>query len=122
MALYSFLFDSTTMIISNNDFHVLKTISICQRKEYSSWTCFIGTHSHGVFVTYIFSPDNILLFSEYDFLFLFVFLLFFRRSRNCFLLDDTERVAQTKPCDPQHKHFLLHTFHQVISALSSFVN
>ena len=100
--------------ISNNDFHVLKQFRSASVKSIVHGL--VSSEPHGVFVTYIFSPDNILLFSEYDFFFFSFSSCFSGVLVIVFLLDDTERVAQTKPYDPQHKHFLLHTFHQVISA------
>ncbi len=51
--------------IWKNDFHVLNKISICQRKEYQSCTCPIGTISIGVFVIYTLIPLSRLLRAEY---------------------------------------------------------
>lgn len=52
---------SLHLSILKKDFHVLNKISICQRNEYKSWMCSVGTFSVERFVIYTLIPLNRLL-------------------------------------------------------------
>ena len=61
----SFLFYLSTMMNMKNNFHVLNKILICQRKEYQSCTCPIGTISVEVLIMYTLIPLSRLLRGEH---------------------------------------------------------